>query len=50
MFEISEELPDGTLEDKLIRPIFLFFPVVLPETAFGALLPVRAGTRRGSHG
>ena len=26
MFEISEELPDGTLEDKLIRPIFSSSP------------------------
>lgn len=37
MFEISEELPDGTLEDKLIRPIFSSSPVVLPETAPSAL-------------
>ena len=33
MFEISEELPDGMLEDKLIRPICSSSPVVLPETA-----------------
>lgn len=32
MFEITEELPDGTLEDKTIRPIFSSSPVVLPET------------------
>ena len=32
MFEITEELPDGMLEDKTIRPIFSSSPVVLPET------------------
>ena len=32
LFEITEELPDGMLEDKTIRPIFSSSPVVLPET------------------